>query len=104
MSASVMAIFGKPILPTNWMQMILITAHCVTFIFSTPLSMLAAQYISGNTVNLVFSTSAVLMLITQYTILSSILPGNRNWIEVAGVVLVLFGSAMGSVLELCKSK
>ena len=43
------------------------------------------------------------MLIAQYTVLP-ILPGHRNWIEIVGVVLVLFGLTLGSILELYRSK
>ena len=40
------------------------------------------------------------MLIAQYTVLSPILPGHRNWMEVVGVVLVLIGCSMSSILEI----
>ena len=40
------------------------------------------------------------MLVAQYTVLSSILPGHRNWMEVVGVVLVLIGCSMSSILKI----
>ena len=62
--------------------------------------MYAAKYISGNTINIIFSLTVVIFLISQYTVLSSILPGHKNWIEVTGVIiLVLLGSTMESILE-----
>ena len=66
------------------------------------MSLYAVQWISGNVINFISSTSVVLMLIPQYTVLSSILPGHQNWVEVVGVVLILLGSIMGSVIEMCK--
>ena len=74
-----MVIFEKLVLPSSWLQFLYICLHSVTYVMNWPLYMLAARYISGNTINIVVSTSVVFMLIPQYTILSSILPGNRNW-------------------------
>ena len=44
------------------------------------------------------------MLIPQYTVLSSILPGHRNWMEVVGVILVMLGCSMSSLVEMFKPK
>ena len=57
------------------------------------------QNISGSTINIILSLTVVTFLISQYTVLSSILPGHKNWIEVTGVILVLLGSTMESILE-----
>ena len=46
------------------------------------------------------STQVVFMLIAQYTVLSSILPGHRNWMEVVGVIVALLGSSLSSLLEI----
>ena len=98
-SAVTMAIFEDLVLPENWEQVLLVAGHSVTFVFHWPLYAYAAKYLSGNTVNLIQSTSVVFMLIAQYTVLSSVLPGHRNWIEVLGVGLVLTGSVAKSLLE-----
>ena len=103
-SAVVMETFEKVHFPDNRYQWLLIILHCLPFVLPWPLVMYALQCISGNTVNILYTTIVVMMLIPQYTILSTILPGNRNWIEVTGIVLVLMGSSLGSVWELIKSK
>ena len=100
MSAILMGIFETPVLARNWMDVLYICGHSFGYAIIWTTSVLAALYISGNTINIVFSTTAVLMLLPQYTVLSSIHPGHRNWIEVVGVVLVLLGSSLGSILEL----
>ena len=102
LSAVIIGIFERPVLPYNWMNCLLVTAHCLCFAAMWPLYLYACRYISGNTVNIIWSTKVVLFLVIQYTLLSSILPGKRNWIEVAGVILVLIGSTLGSVWELVK--
>ena len=56
-----------------------------------PLMIYGPNIVSGNTVTIIISMNVVLMLIPQYTVLSSIHPGHRNWMEVVGVVLVLLG-------------
>ena len=103
-SAIIMAAYENPVLPSNWNQFSFIVAHCLSYVFMWPLYMYAVQFISGNTINMIFCTSVVLMLIAQYTVLSSILPGYKNWIEVVGVALVLVGSITGSVVEMWKSR
>ena len=94
------AIFDKPTLPENWYQVFLVFAHCITFVFVPPLTSCASQCMSRKMINIVVSTSIVFMLIPQYTVLSSILSGHRNWTEVVGFVLDLLGSTFGSALEL----
>ena len=80
LSAVIMGIFERPVLPYNWMDCLLVTAHCLCFAAMWPLYLYACRYISGNTVNIIWSTKVVLFLVIQYTLLSSILPGKRNWI------------------------
>ena len=99
-STIIMIFVEKPVLPKTWEQTLLICVHslcCATNIISY---IYGLQYISANSATILSCAQVVMMLIPQYTILSSIYPGHRNWIEVAGVVLVLLGSGMESLLEL----
>ena len=98
-----MVALEQPILPKDWVQVALILGHSATFVCSKPLVFYAVKYLSGNLYNIMHSTNVVFFLVSQYTILSSILPGNRNWIEVVGITLVFLGSCTGSILELLKS-
>ena len=99
-SAALMAIFETPTFIQNLEEFAYLMGHCVTYGVIWLSTVLSSKYISGNAVNIFFSCIVVLMLIPQYTVLSSIYPGNRNWIEVFGVVLVLVGSCLGSLFEL----
>ncbi len=58
------------------------------------------QYISGTLVNVIHCTTVAFMLIPQYTVLASVLPGQRNWMEAAGVFIVMSGSVLASLLEM----
>ena len=104
LSAIATSIFESPILPKSWMHVSLIFIHSAVYAAMWPLMMFSAKTISGNTITLICSMSIVGMLIPQYTVLSSIHPGNRNWMEVVGVVLVLLGSSFGSLFEFAKQK
>ena len=102
LSIVVMFIVETPVLPSNWYDTIMISLHCFSYVFIWPLYLLSMKYISGNTFVLISSTIVVFMLVAQYTVLSSILPGHRNWMEVLGVVMVLVGSTLEALTELCK--
>ena len=103
-SAVAMMIFEHLVLPENLYQVLLISGHCMGFIVQWPLYAFELKYLSGTTVAILYSTTVVFMLILQYTVLSSILPGHRNWIEVVGVVFVVLGSVLKSVFELCSGR
>ena len=99
-SSTLMVIFERPALPKTWPQLLFLLGHCCTYVIIWSTTIMAAMHISGNTISAIYSSSAVLMLVPQYTVLSSIHPGNRNWMEVVGAVLVVLGSCLGSLIEL----
>ena len=41
---------------------------------------------SGTTLDLIWTSEVMFLLISQYTMLSSALPGHKNWMEVVGVI------------------
>ena len=103
-SAAMMAVLEHPVFPSNWFEVFLVMSHSIGYAVLWLLFMVAVQYISGNTLNMIVCICPVVMLIPQYTVLSSLYPGHKNWIEVVGVVLVLIGSITGSVVEMYESK
>ena len=101
-STVIMFALETPVLPGNVFDAVMVTMHSLLCAGVWPLCIIAPKYISGNTFTLIISTDVVFMLISQYTVLSSILPGHRNWIEGIGVVLVLIGCSMSTILEMVK--
>ena len=99
-----MLVFEKPLLPTKTKDYLLVFGHTICNIFIAPTHVYAASIIDGNTANIVSSTSIVYMVIAQYTFFKDWLPGNRNWIEILGVSLLIAGSILSSVVELLKSR
>ena len=103
-SVVIMFILETPVLPNNWFDSAMVAINGLTYAGIWPLYIYAPKYISGNTVTAIISTQVVFTLIAQYTVLSSILPGHRNWMEVVGVILVMLGSSLSSLLEIFKRK
>ena len=103
-ATTLMAILETPTLPDSWTEALYVLGQSIGFTLSWPTIYFAAQYISGNSINMIFSTSVVFMLLAQYTVLSSIHPGHRNWLEVLGVIFVLVGSSLKSMFELVMFK
>ena len=104
LSATLMLALETPVLPSNWFDATMVTIHSVECAVLWHLYIYAPKHISGNTLTIILTSDVVVMLIFQYTVLSSIHPGHRNWIEVVGVFLVLLGCSMASLLELLNTK
>ena len=103
LSSILSVITEKPVLPDNYYEMFMVSGRCFCYLSIWPLTVFSARYISGNSLSVLLSTCVVLMLIPQYTVLARILPGKRNWMKVAGVIIILLGSSLGSIRELCKA-
>ena len=101
-STIIMFVFEEPVLPGTWYDFSLIMAHGLSYTFMWPVYFYSAENIEGNTYTLINSTSTVIMLVSQYTFLSSIHPGHRNWTEIFGAALVMFGFVLGSIMGLLR--
>ena len=43
------------------------------------------------------------MLILQYTLMSSIMPGHHNWLEIFGAIVLLFAITLQPTLDVVRS-
>ncbi len=91
-------LFENFTLELGWQDWILIMGHSATYIAIMLLYLYACALVPS-LVALIGSTSTVYALIAQYTILSGIHPGNRNWMEIIGVALVIITSVVPSVVR-----
>ena len=82
----IMCFVETPVSPSNWFDVDMVAIHSLSYTAIWPFYIYEPNHISGNTVTAIMSTQVAFMLIAQYTVLSSILPGHRNWIEVVGVI------------------
>ena len=101
-SVGFMLLMETPVLPRDWFDTVMIIVHSCTCPGLFALYIYGPKYISGNTFTLILTTDVISMLIVQYTVLSSILPGHRNWMEVVGVIFVLLGCSMSAIIEIIK--
>ena len=101
-STIIMFAMEKPVLPATWYDVSLVMAHGLSYTLMWPVYFYSAENIEGNTYTLINSTSTVIMLVSQYTFLSTIHPGYRNWIEIFGAVLVMIGFVLGSIMGLLR--
>ncbi len=103
-SLTLMALAETPVLPNNWSDVLYMSLHCLSYVFVCPAYMYAASRVKGTTLAIIASSVVMWMLIAQYTILSSIYPGHRNWIEIVGAVMVFTGAVLSVSVEICKQK
>ena len=99
---SVSLCFEKPVLPENGKDYLLVMGHVLSYMFAPAGYLYAAPLLDGNTVNILYTTTIIYMVIAQYTVLKYIQPGHRNWIEVVGIVLVVIGCVLSPVVTLLK--
>ena len=97
-----MLIYEDLVFPVDVKNILLICGHVCFFVFMMPMLLYASLLIAGSLVPIIFSTGLIIVLIAQYTFLKDIHPGHRNWIEIAGVICVLFGSIFSSLIEIYK--
>ena len=95
-----MAIFETPVFPGEVKPELLVSGHVLTYVFVMPLLIYGSQLISGNLGSIIMATRLLFLLAGKYLFLVNIYPGNRNWIEVTGVLLVSFGSVFSSIIEM----
>ena len=100
LSVLISFIYEKYALPHNYYDALFIVGHCCCYIFVWPLATYSSLYVSGNIFSIGMSSCVVFMLIPQYSVLSNIQPGKRNWKEVTGIILVLIGNILASVKEI----
>ncbi len=86
-----------------WSDWLLVLGHCVTFVTHMPLYMYASANIPS-LVSIIGSTSTVWCIAAQYSILSTVLPGNRNVMEILGIGLIICSSVIPSIFKIWRQK
>ena len=97
-----MLIVEEPTLPKSLKDLALVGGHAVTFVLIMPLFCYGSILISGSLGAIIRSLNLLFVLAAQYLLMKDIFPGHRNWMEVFGVILVLFGAIFSSIVELVK--
>ncbi len=87
-----------PSLTSDWL---LIGGHCISYSLYMSLYMFACANVHGVVMTLIWCTNIVYLTIAQYTFLSVGHGGNRNWLELTGIVMVTIGSVLPSICNAC---
>ena len=77
----------------------LILAHCTSAVASAFLIGYSAHVLGGMTCAMGRSLQILFMMLFQYTLMSGIMPGNKNWVEVVGALMLIGGVMFGSVFD-----
>ena len=85
-------------------QFLLLMVHAIGAAMTCFLNVYAAHIIGGVRVSLIFSLRILIHLLVQYTVMKSVLPGHRNLIEVVGALVLVFGAAMSSVVDIVQER
>ncbi len=83
----------------SWTDWLLVLGHTASFAILLISYMYACSVVAGILNALVACTSMAYITLAQYTFMSRIHPGNHNWVEILGVVLVMISSTLPSVVK-----
>ena len=89
-----------PVLMLTLTQWMFVLGHAVLSAACSFLTIQAGHYVPGPSISVVFSFEVMTMLVAQYTIMHSLMPGNYNWIEVAGCIIITLGASIPSIVDI----
>ncbi len=88
----------------SWKDWLYILGHSGSFGLLLPIYLYACSALAGTLITIIGTTSTVYVVIAQYTFLSGIHPGNHNWIEILGIVVVLVSSMVPAYMRAKQQK
>ncbi len=83
----------------SWSDWLLVFGHSACFGLVLPTYTYSCSVVPGMLNAFVACTSTIYLVVAQYTFLSHVHPGNHNWIEILGVVLVIISSTVPPVVK-----
>ena len=102
-SVILMAFVEEATLPSSVSDTFLVTGHAFAYVLIVPIFVYGSLLISGSLSAIIRSLNLLFVLAAQYLLMKDTFPGHRNWAEVFGVILVLFGAIFSSVVEVAKN-
>ena len=94
-----------PVLPSTLMDTLCLVGHSVFSGLRYTTLILQVDYLDSTHTGIISICSAMLSAVLfQYTILQDIMPGNRNILEVCGVILMVYAVTQTTLLEILKDK
>ena len=87
----------------NMWQYLFILGHCIASAMNTYFSIYSSRKI-GVGYSLICSLQVILYLIIQYAFMGRIMPGNRNWMEGVGAIILVIGASISPIFEIAQCK
>ncbi len=96
--------FDNLVFPTDAEEILLVLGQAFASAFALLLTFRGVIMTTAIWITLALSVQVFFLLIAQYTILSDIAPGNDNWLEIFGAVLVVVASVIPPAWEIMKKQ
>ena len=103
-SVAFMFYLEDPVYVLDLNQFMFALGHGLLSAATSFLNIYASSIVPGPSLSIVYSLDVVTALISQYTIMHSIKPGNYNWIEVLGCIIIVFGASIPGVIDILAHK
>ena len=104
-AASAVALYTEEVvLRLSIKQYGLVLAHCFFAVFSAFSKVFMAHKIGGVRASITQCLLVMVMLLFQYTLMKSIMPGHQNWIEIVGALILTLGSLVPPIFDFIKYK
>ena len=78
----------------------LLVVHCVCASVDAAMTFYAVSLIGSIKSSIVFNLAVLIFMCLQYTLMTSYIPGHRNWLEVMGAFLNCFGALIPPAIDL----
>lgn len=104
LSLSGMTVFETPLFPDSSACQGLLVSHAISASLCNIFRTIAMTIISPISSALITTLEIVFLFCAQYTVLSGVIPGHRNDMEVIGTVVVLLGNVISPLYLLLKNR
>ena len=103
-SVAPMFALEKIVFPSDPLCLFMLFLHGISSTQTVLLSPFCLQYMSHSMYSSIVVTHTAVLLILQYTVLKDIQPGNGNWVEILGGIIVLAANLLGPITEIVQHK
>ena len=100
----IMAFYVEPIVIVMSVdQFLLLLAHSIGAAVTAFFTIYAVHMIGGVRASLAFNFHILLNLFVQGTVMKSILPGNGNWMEIIGALILVLGVTISPAIDIIQT-
>ena len=79
---------------------VLLAVHCICASIDSVLTCVVVSLIGSIESSIVFSLTVLIFMCLQYSLMTSYIPGHRNWLEVVGAIVNCIGALLPPAIDL----